>query len=131
MPGSRANIDHLCVGPGGVTVIDAKRYVGKVRVKGGRLLVGTRDRTRLIEGVSRQVDAIRSLLLEAGYGGVDVGGAICWVESDGLPLIRRMELQGVRIDGARRLSKFASRPGSLPPDEVAEIAACIRYSLGR
>jgi hypothetical protein len=31
--GSRANIDHLAIGPGGVTVIDAKNYRGKVRTE--------------------------------------------------------------------------------------------------
>jgi hypothetical protein len=41
MPGSRANIDHLVVTTGGIFVIDAKRYQGKVRRvdKGGWFLV--------------------------------------------------------------------------------------------
>src|SRR4051794_31534743 len=30
VPGSRANIDHLAIGPGGITVIDAKNLTGKV-----------------------------------------------------------------------------------------------------
>jgi hypothetical protein len=36
MPGSRrANIDHIAVGPGGLTAIDTKNYRGKVRVERG------------------------------------------------------------------------------------------------
>ncbi len=37
IPGSRANIDHLLVTPGGVWVIDAKRYRGRpeLRIEGG------------------------------------------------------------------------------------------------
>jgi hypothetical protein len=34
MPGSRsANIDHIAIGPGGITVIDTKNYRGKVHVE--------------------------------------------------------------------------------------------------
>ncbi len=31
MPGSRANIDHLLIGPTGVFVIDSKQYTGRIR----------------------------------------------------------------------------------------------------
>ncbi len=31
MPGSRANIDHLLIGPTGVFVIDSKQYSGRVQ----------------------------------------------------------------------------------------------------
>lgn len=30
VPGTKGNIDHLAVGPGGVYIVDAKRYEGKV-----------------------------------------------------------------------------------------------------
>jgi hypothetical protein len=131
IPRGRANIDHLCVGAGGVTVLDTKAHAGKARVSRGRLMVGKRDRTKLVEGVNRQVEAVRTVLAARGYGEVDVVGGICWVESDGLPLVRRMELHGVRIDGARRLSKWAARPGPFGPDQVAGIAGIIRDALGR
>ena len=131
MPRGRANIDHLCVGAAGATVLDTKRYAGKVRVSRGRLLVDGRDRTKLVEGVNRQVEAVRGLLEARGFGQVDVVGGICWVESDGLPLIRRMELHGVRIDGGRRLAKWAARPGPLGPDQVGALAAALREELGR
>jgi Nuclease-related domain len=32
IPGSRANIDHLVIGPGGVVVIDSKQYRGRLRL---------------------------------------------------------------------------------------------------
>ena len=54
VPGSKANIDHLAVGPAGVYVIDAKKYAGGVEKRnvGGwfrvdeRLYVGGRDRSK-------------------------------------------------------------------------------------
>ena len=65
IPGSRANIDHLVVTPSGVWVIDAKKYKGSpsLRVEGGilrprveKLMVGGRDKSRLVDGVLWQVE---------------------------------------------------------------------------
>src|ERR1700674_5275724 len=55
VPGTRGNIDHIVIGPGGVFVVDAKLYAGTIRVRdvGGlfkreeRLYVGRRDCSRL------------------------------------------------------------------------------------
>src|SRR5690606_31048059 len=59
IPGTRANIDHLVVAPGGIWVVDSKRYKGRpeLRVEGGilrprveKLVVGGRDKSKLVEG---------------------------------------------------------------------------------
>jgi len=65
IPRSKANIDHLAVTPGGVWVIDAKRYQDRrpeLRVEGGilrprveKLLVRGSEKTGLIERVLKQV----------------------------------------------------------------------------
>jgi hypothetical protein len=134
MPGSRGNIDHLAIGPGGVTVIDAKRMRGAVRVRreGGvfseshqRLMVGGRDRTKLVEGVRRQVAVVREVLGD----GVGVVGVMCFVESDGLPLFSRPTLDGVRIAGPRGVARLARRDGPLSPSEVLEIAERLTAAL--
>ena len=84
LPRSRANFDHIAIGPGGTTVIDAKAVKGRVRIerRGGlfatrtdHLVVNGRDRTKLVEGVERQVDAVR-----AAFATVPVVGALCWME---------------------------------------------------
>ena len=133
MPGSRANIDHLAVGPGGVTVIDTKRIRGKVKVhrEGGlfassreRLIVAGRDRTHLVEGVCRQVAVVAELLGES----VVVIGAMCFVESE-LPLFSKPKLQGVRIAGPRGVARLARRDGPHTPSEVQEIAERLRAAL--
>jgi hypothetical protein len=41
VPGARATVDHLAVGPRGVTVICAAHESGRARVVDGRLLVAT------------------------------------------------------------------------------------------
>ncbi|TQM65163.1 nuclease-related domain-containing protein [Humibacillus xanthopallidus] len=91
IPRTRANIDHLAVTASGVYVIDAKKYRGRphLKVEGGlfrprveRLLVGSRDCTRLVDGVLKQVEVVRGLL----DIDVPVHGVLCFVEAD-WPLI--------------------------------------------
>ncbi len=86
IPGSKANIDHIAVTPGGVWVIDAKRYKGRpeLKIEGGflhprveKLLVGRRDSTKLVDGVLKQVDVVRE-----HAGAVPVNGVLCFIEAD-------------------------------------------------
>ncbi|MFL5899754.1 MAG: nuclease-related domain-containing protein, partial [Solirubrobacterales bacterium] len=63
MPGSRANIDHIAVAPSGVFVIDSKRYKGRIEVRkplfrDAVLVIKGRKRTKLVEGLGRQVQAV-------------------------------------------------------------------------
>lgn len=91
IPGSRANIDHLAVTASGVYVIDAKKYRGRpqLKIEGGllrprveRLLVGSRDCTKLVDGVLKQVEVVRAALTDE----IPVRGVLCFVEAD-WPLI--------------------------------------------
>jgi hypothetical protein len=91
IPGTRANIDHIAVTPSGIYVIDPKRYAGRptLKVEGGllrprteKLLVGGRDRTKLVDGVLKQVEIVRSIVGDE----VPVTGVLCFIESD-WPLI--------------------------------------------
>jgi hypothetical protein len=126
LAGARANIDHLAIGPGGVTVIDAKNLTGTVRVerrgrllraRTTRLLVAGRDRTSLVSGVERLVAVVRSALDERGFAEVDVRGALCLINADGLPLLSSLVIGRVAIDGPRPIArKVVCRPGSLGGD---------------
>ncbi len=120
MPGSRANIDHIAVGPGGVTVIDTKRLVGKVEVRGrgGRaeLRVGGRDRSKLLDGAERQLAAVSAVAL-----GIEVRAALCFVDPSGLPCIGRLQPRGILVDGTRGVARLAKRPGSLGSSAIREL----------
>jgi hypothetical protein len=125
-----ANIDHVAVGPGGVTVIDSKRYKGKVRVErvGGLfsprrdvLKISGRDQTKLVSGVEKQLQYILSSLRTADCDAVDLRGALCMTEVDGLPLIRSLSVRGVLVDGPKRAAALAKRPGELAPETVDKI----------
>lgn len=127
VPGARATIDHLAIGPRGVTVIDAVRERGRARVVGDRLLVDGRDRTVLVRDVLRQVEVIRLGL--AASPSLPIGGAICWVEPDGLPRVRNLSLDGIPIDGPRVLAEELRRPGPLSPRWVRHFTALLDRRL--
>jgi hypothetical protein len=124
MPGSRANIDHLAVGPGGITVIDTKRLAGKVEVdgrgEGAELRVGRRDRSRFLDGAERQLTAVRAVA-----DGIDVRVALCFVETSGLPLLGRLRPRGILIDGPRGVARVAKRRGPLDTATIDELVAML------
>lgn len=119
IPGSDQTIDHLAIGPGGVTVVDAQKLTGKVALQpSGRLYVGDTDRTILVQRLVRQAEAVRNLLDELGYGHVQEAAALCLADGAGLPLLKRLQTHGVLIDVPRRVADLAARPGLLSPDVV-------------
>jgi hypothetical protein len=127
VPGARATIDHLAIGPRGVTVIDAVRETGRARVVDGRLLVDGEDRTILVRNVLRQVEVIRLGL--AASPELPIGAAICWVEPDGLPRVRDLSLNGVLIDRPRILAEELRRPGPLSPRAIRRFTALLDRRL--
>jgi hypothetical protein len=138
VPGTRSNIDHIAVGPGGVTVIDSKNLIGKVKVdwQGGLfskrrfdLYVGGRKRTNLVEGVQRQMAVVADVLAAHGFPGVPIAGALCMAAVGGLPLIGHPKLHDVTIDGARHVAKLIARAGPLAHTSVLDIAKALEGAL--
>ena len=66
-PGStRANVDHVVVGPPGVMVVDTKHWAGPVEVRNGRLCACDEDRHDAVEDLLRLVASVEELLLDLG-----------------------------------------------------------------
>ncbi len=95
IPRTRANIDHIAITDSCVFVVDAKRYHGRPqhRIEGGlvrprvdKLMVGTRDCTKLLDGVNRQIDLVTEAVRAAGNTDVAIRGMLCFVDAD-WPLI--------------------------------------------
>lgn len=134
IPGSRANIDHIAVAATGIYVIDAKKYKGRpqLRIEGGilrprveKLLVGTRDCTKLVDGVLKQVDIVRGLVCED----LSVHGVLCFIEAD-WPLIGgSFTTRGVEALWPKRLYPKLTSGGPLEPETVAELHRRLASSL--
>ncbi len=67
IPGTRANVDHVVIGPGGVFVVETKRMQGKLSVRKDVVYIGGR-RTGMVEEVLREAAAVQTALDRGGYG---------------------------------------------------------------
>lgn len=129
IPRTSANIDHLVVCPTGVYVVDAKRYRNQrpgLRVDGGLLrprqeylYVGGRDRTKLVEGMHKQLRLVRAAL--ANQPDVPVRGVLCFLDAD-WPLIGgSFAIGGVDVVWPKRLRVMLAEPGELDADQIADL----------
>lgn len=131
IPGIRANIDHIATASNGVWVIDAKRYKGRptLRVEGGilrprveRLLVGRRDCTKLVDGVTNQVAFVMEALVAEGLQ-APVRSALAFVDAD-WPLVGgSFTIRGTHVLWPKRLAKLLVQPGEV--EDVAAIHAAL------
>jgi hypothetical protein len=134
IPGTRANIDHIAVTPTGVYVIDAKRYHGRpqLKVEGGlfrprveRLLVGSRDRTKLVDGLLGQVKVVRNLIA----ADVPVHGVLCFVDADWPLFGGSVAIRGVEALSPRRLYPKLTSPGAADSGSLADVHRALAIAL--
>jgi hypothetical protein len=134
LPMSRTNIDHLAVTPTGVYVIDAKKYRGRphLKIDGGlfrprteRLIVGSRDCTKLVDGVLKQVYVVREIL----EPDVPVHGALCFVEADWPLLGGNFTTRDVLALWPKKLYAELQTEGPLTADTIPEIHRTLAHAL--
>ena len=135
VPGSSANIDHIVVCPSGVFVVDAKLYKGEIHTKdvGGlfsgrdlRLFVGSRDCSRLADGLGWQVRTVDAAL---GDAEIPVFPVLCFIDAEWPLLGGPREFQGVLIESERSLRRRVTQPGKLDFEEVRETAMVLAHAL--
>lgn len=129
IPGSRANIDHVVLGPGGVFVVETKNYSGKVTVKGDDLLVSGRRRTAAVEQTWREAVAVQGVLSqELARLARDVTPVLC-IHGAELPWSRTI-VQGVRICNGRELKNLiAKSPPVLTDQDVTLLVQIAQAKL--
>jgi Nuclease-related domain len=126
VPGSRANLDHLVIGPGGVFVIDSKHYRGRLHLDpSGRLWHGRYPLAPTLRAVSFEADRAARVLPDPGVVVVPIvavhGARVPW---------GKLVIHGVPVVPARRLpSMLRTLPAVLGPERVAAVAnqALIRF----
>jgi hypothetical protein len=96
VPGSRANLDHLVIGPGGVFAIDSKQYRGRLTVDPtGRLWHGRYPLAPDLRAASWEADQV---LPDPGIAVVPIiavhGARVPWgrVVTDGVPVVSARRL---------------------------------------
>ena len=119
LPRSRANLDHLVIGSGGVFVIDSKQYRGRLQLDpSGRLWHGRYSLTPILRAVSWEADRVAQVLPDPGVAVVPIVA----VHSAQVPW-GKVVVEGVPVVAARRLpSMLRQLPAVLGPERVAHLA---------
>lgn len=139
VPRSRANIDHIVVGPSGVFVVDAKRYKDasiNIRRTGGilspvreQLMVGGRDKTKLVEAMAWQVDVVRAALSDdPGLSTIPVAPALCFIDGQ-FPLWGTLRVGGVDVKRLRGIAKLVTQDGPLDANVREQVARHLAQRL--
>jgi hypothetical protein len=125
VPGSRANLDHLVIGPGGVFVVDSKQYRGRLQLDPfGGLWHGRYPLAPMLRAVSFEADRAAQVLADP-----QVVVPIVAVHGAQVPW-GKVVTQGVPVVAARRLpSMLRTLPAVLGPVRVTALAdqARIRF----
>jgi hypothetical protein len=111
VPGSRANLDHLLIGPGGVFVVDSKQYSGRLQLGAdGTLWHGRYPLTLTLRAVRFEADRATAML------GMPAVEAIPIVAVHGAPVPwGSLQVDQVTVVAADRLTDLLrARPSCTP-----------------
>jgi nuclease-like protein len=119
VPGCRANIDHLVIGPGGVFVVDSKYYRGRLQLDpSGRLWYGRYPLTPTLRVVSFEADQAAQVLPDPGV----VVRPIMAIHGAQVPWVK-IVMDGIPVVPAKRLPRMLRElPVVLGPGRVANLA---------
>ena len=112
IPATATTIDHLCIGPNGLTVVDVDR---------------AGDREILVRRVTRETEILAAVLTEAGIGSERIKGAVC--QTGRLPG-GGATVHGIPFGQPRRVAKFARSDRGGRPLDVQLALAVVRHRLG-
>lgn len=116
VPATATVIDHLCIGPNGITAIEIER---------DRRAAG---RVELVERVARETEILAAILVEGGIASEQVAGAVC---RSGWRLWPRGGGDGpVAVGGVRTVARVARADHGGRPVDVQLALAVVRNRLG-
>jgi hypothetical protein len=133
---SGALVEHLAVGPGGITVISQLAGVPlPLRVQRLQGIFGAHaellhdgegeDRTALLLPVRERVVAVRRLI----DGAAPVESAVCLDEAGSAVTLRPLHVRGVLIAGPKAVAALAAREGDVLDTELAELVDALHEAL--
>ena len=120
--------------PTGVYVIDAKKYQGRphLKVEAGllrprveKLLVGTQDCTKVVDGVLKQVDVVGCAIGDD----LPIRGVLCFVEADWPLFGGSFMTRGVETLWPKKLCAKLNADGPFELETIAKIHRALASSL--
>jgi Nuclease-related domain len=133
MPGGHGDIDHIGIAPTGIYVIDTKDHRGKIKIARpllgkSKLLINGRDHTQFLDGLDRQIAAVRTALAHAQRADIPIQGAVCFTKAD-LPFLHTQKLRSHLLIYSRALARRLNRSGPIAPATLDELARNLASSL--
>jgi Nuclease-related domain len=123
--GSRANVDHLVIGPPGVVVVDSKNWSKNriVKGRGRRLKVGRMNGSKVVASTLYEMAFVGSAL-ETAVGWPIPVAAVLAIHGGQLPPWRVPVIDGIPLMRAREVCRYIQRlPRQLTDAQVAELTA--------
>jgi hypothetical protein len=114
----RANLDHVVIGPGGVFVVDAKNWSGRIEVRDHVLTQNGRRREEAVSSVTAAAIAVQALVSP-----LDCSAVLCFVRAEE---VSATAWNVTVCSTANLVATLTSRPTLIGPDEVARCADAIR-----
>ena len=126
-PHSRANIDHVLIGTGGIVVIDSKNYAGGVTLSNGVLRHNGWSLDGELDALDRYCQIVAEALGPAGVG-VPVRGILCIHEAkmEGPVLVRGR----AAVPAAVLVSWLRAQPQVLSLSSIPRLRDAIATNLG-
>ena len=123
------DIDHLVIGPGGITVVDTKNWSGTVTVRRSLPRVGTRSRRREVDKLDRQLAGVRLALLHAppALRSTSVRGVMCLAAEPERPSEELRD--GLVLAGSAAAAEIAARPGRLSVEDIEQLRTVLVQHL--
>jgi hypothetical protein len=132
------NIDHLFVAPSGVWIVDAKTYKGKMERRDAgplwradfQIYVGGRNRTKLVDGMTNQIRAVRiALEQDPAVEHIEFHPALCFIDTEWGLLQRPFDVRGVIVMSPGALRSRLKKDGPLSRSAMERIAETLALSL--
>ncbi|HEV7196807.1 MAG TPA: nuclease-related domain-containing protein [Pedococcus sp.] len=146
LPGRRASIDHLVVGPAGVYVVEvqdgaplsvAVRRAAKDNAAKGDagstpqddLIVGGHPQNHLLAALDARVEFVKETLADHGLDEVPVVPVLCFLR--GMPALvdRRLTARGAHIVAPKGLGRLVATGGPLEAEHRGTLLAMFESAL--
>jgi hypothetical protein len=123
IPRSRANIDHIVIGPPGIFVVETKSYSGSLQIRGDEVFVAGRRKNAWVDEVGREAAAVVGVLAEelAAHGWTVT--PVIVVHRADLPWFKSRVRGVLVVSGKDLVSRLRKAAPVLTPGDVERLSA--------
>ena len=123
------DIDHIVVGPGGITIVDSKNWSGEITVRRGAPAADGRRRPKELAKLEKQCDGVRLALLNGrpDLRLTNIQGVLCLAAEPERPL--EPLSGGFLIGGSSATAAHAGRSGPLSSADIDHVRQTLERYL--